>query len=206
MNNIDSYWYQIEPTKCFRHLDFPLKIDTTQFPGNIINSEKKYWEAIPIKLDNETADILNDLDIKIGGVRLFLMPRLTNLTPHSDYEILNRDVAALNFVWGGDTSIMSWYKLKPGMLPTKKPDIKGTLVNYYDKPNLDIIAATRISACCLVNVGAIHTVDNSSNQDRTCLSIRLADKMESLLTWDEAEYKFRKYITDNPTYMGPFKT
>ena len=54
MNNINNYWYQLEKSKCFRHLDFPIKINTSEFPNTIIKAGKRSWKTIPFIPDTET--------------------------------------------------------------------------------------------------------------------------------------------------------
>ena len=105
------------------------------------------------------------------------------------------DYAKLNWVYGGDNSVMNWYKINSNYT---QPLLNTTNINsyalYYKTDEVDLIHSQTIGLPSLVQVGCPHNVVNGSTE-RFCISLVFENSIsKKRLTFNEAVALFKNYI------------
>ena len=115
-------------------------------------------------INSDLLDWFSDLDIEgypdMPG-EFFYTPPHGTLRPHTDLTEIT-DAAKLNWMWGGEGSMMDWYELKPGaILYTDKgrTAVKSTPGRARAGEFVHTFSTT-IGTPSLVNVGRLHGVRN----------------------------------------------
>lgn len=80
------------------------------------------------------------------------------------------DYSKLNWVYGGEGSIMHWYKLKPGVVPEVKTNSIGKPYSEYTLDQVDCIHSQTIGKPSLIQVGVPHNITNQQ-EDRLCICL-----------------------------------
>ena len=133
-------------------------------------------------------------------VRIYIEPG-SGLWPHRDCDHEN-NYTKLNFVYGGQNSVMKWFKLKPGSELIQKlteSNSKYSAVSSLD--DITEVYQTTVGFPSLVNVGCIHGVRNGTTEPRICYSFVLvyAENPTRNLDWDDAVERLKNFIVvDQP--------
>jgi hypothetical protein len=160
---------------------------------------KKFHCRVELKdINSNLIDWFSDLDIEghpgMPG-EFFYTPPHSILRHHADHTEIT-DVAKLNWMWGGEGSLMDWYELKPGAtLYTDKGTTpvksvpgrarKGDIVHKF---------SATIGTPSLVNVGRLHGVRNLDQPRYVACFIPVWKGTRTRLTMSEATTLFQKYI------------
>jgi hypothetical protein len=135
-----------------------------------------------VKVNGELADprlltLLDDAGYFVIHAESFHTPPNLQMRPHIDGPVFGCDRTKLNFVYGGEGSHMVWWELKdPSFRPTANSNVVGA--KYISVPHHMCVEAarTKIIGPTLVNVGRIHSMENTSSERRWCVSLVLGIK------------------------------
>lgn len=153
-----------------------------------------------IKLDRQLIDPafvawLDSLDIVIGFSEIFKKQPGEDF-PHSlhlDGDVFD-DHVKINFVVNPGSSVMRWWRLKPGKEHQKKTTIVGTSYLWAYRDDCDLVAESKLLRPALVNGGQLHNVEQVDTV-RLCYSFMLLHKKtHNRLLWNEAVEIFKDYI------------
>ena len=123
---------------------------------------KKFIEWFETTFDN----------LCIGDCELFYTPAHAEHPMHSDGYQPFIDFVKINYVFGGDNSLMHWYTLPDNYVIEKENTVYNTTVTYIPTIAGNRVYSAKIGQPSLVNVGQPHSVDNSTNSnDRWCICL-----------------------------------
>lgn len=101
----------------------------------------------------------------------------------------------INFVINGSGSVMKWWKVKDdsitpriGILPN------GNNYYYYAHEQCDLVETAEVLAPTMMNVGALHSVENFTDNFRWAISYVVGDENGKGLQWDDAYERFAPYF------------
>ena len=175
------------------YLNFPhINIDLSTYKKNKRNQIRVSKDIMGIELN----DILYKLNIGIQWVEVFYLGPDADHSIHCDgHELDNK--SKLNYIIGGEDSVMSWYKPINENKITKRTSPANTIylgINIEDV--VETYNTTMEEGFYLVNVGEFHNVWNK-NEDRYCLSACLIDSRTSYrLNFNELQQRLKGYINE----------
>ena len=145
-------------------------------------------------IDPNLNEWLDSLGLYASHCRYFYMPAWTAYPLHIDVSAYENQYARLNFIVGGEGSVMSWYKLLPGKERTLLPNQVGEPVAIYNEDECEEIHRVKdLQGPNLLNVGIIHTVKNPK-VDRHCYAFALRTKQYNIrLQWKQAYEIFKPF-------------
>ena len=147
-------------------------------------------------MNNELVQWLNSLGLYIVAGEYFYTPPNRTLEPHSDSPSIN-DVVKLNWMEGGEGSVMEWFQLKEGAKLRTNTTVINTQYSYAPRDDLIKVHSAVIGRPSLVNVGQIHAVQNS-NQPRFVACVVIGNhRTNNRLMWDDAINIFETYVDSN---------
>jgi len=151
----------------------------TRFHKSDMNEEFKQW--------------IYSKGMAITAGEFFYTPPNRTLEPHSDTPKIT-DVAKLNWMSGGEGSVMDWYELKPGATLKHNNTVIGTQYSFANNSDIERVHTATVGTPSLVNVGRIHGIRNG-NQPRyvACVILQWPDSGQRL-NWSEAEKIFEQYV------------
>lgn len=104
------------------------------------------------------------------------------------------DHCKLNFVYGGDGSLMQWWRQKDPAAPLQhKKTAIGTTYVVFDPNDCDLIWTAQVGCPSLVNAGQPHSVLNCTAEPRVTLSLVLESAKGHLVPWDQAAEMLGKF-------------
>jgi len=143
-------------------------------------------------------DWLNDLGLIMTYPPLiFYTPPRRECGFHIDGDRIC-DRAVMNWVIGGENSLMHWYELAPDAVITNTEMTQaGTPYTRYNEDQVVHLHSQKVSWPSLVQTGIPHKVTNYGNQPRWAISCDISYKHspESGLTWNQAIELFKKWTT-----------
>lgn len=153
-----------------------------------------------IKLERQLIDTnfiawLNSLDVVIGFSEVFqkLPGEQQPESLHVDGEEFD-DHVKINFIVNPGSSVMRWWKIKPGKEYQKKVTIVGTSYLWAYKNDCDLVAESSLLQPALVNAGQLHNVEQVDTT-RLCYSFMLINKKtQKRLLWNDAMEIFKDYV------------
>lgn len=148
---------------------------------------------IPLEdLSTELVDFFSKLGMEIMLAELFYNPPRRISRIHVD--ALGGDYSKVNFVYGGNKSLMFWYAPNPGVV---KEAIDYTSINTrsvdYDTSEVTQVHRQSVKFPSIVQVGIPHNIVNAA-EPRYCLSI-VPTLNGRRLTMQETIEIFNQYIT-----------
>jgi hypothetical protein len=186
--------------KVYQHLD--LKIgssilvnDNILYTAKDPNLQKSWhWTVDSQDLHPNFLRIINDKRLTVIHAEVFKTNFLNNSWPiHIDADNSLGDVPKINWVYGNQECPMIWYKLKnPNNRSEQKVTATGTGYYDFDPDTVEEIDRTFIQTPTIIQSGVPHTVINSSNKNRWCVSIVLK-KDNELLTFANLVNEFSDY-------------
>jgi hypothetical protein len=123
----------------------------------------------------------------------FYTPPGRTLEPHSDTLGIT-DVVKLNWMEGGDGSVMDWYELKAGAKLLTHKTVINTRYSYAAKTDIDRVHTAVIGKPSLVNVGRLHGVRNGDQPRYVACVILQWPTTGRRMNWSEAEKIFEQYV------------
>lgn len=161
------------------------KFDIKKF--KIVNHQRITHENI----SKEYFDFLSHLNIKLNHVELFItLPNLF-LRIHKDQHGMN-DFPKINFIIGGKSSTMNWYKPKSDSVGKIQNTSIATPYIGYDLEEVDLIFSKEIHSPSIVQAGVPHNV--TTPVPRWAFSTVYISRDNKLLTWEEILNIFKDYI------------
>ena len=152
-----------------------------------------HWDLELSDLDPKFLALLKSKDLHVISAQVFKTNFLHLTWPiHVDHKDVG-DYPRMNWVYGNQECPMIWYKEKdPTHVNVEKITATGDTYHIIDPNSVEEIDRTFVKTPTIVQAGAPHTVINSSNKNRWCVSIVLM-KDDHLLTFDELVNEFKDY-------------
>jgi hypothetical protein len=144
------------------------------------------------KINPEIIQLFDNLGLHIFLAEVFYSRPFFVSGIHTDVK--GGDINKINWVFGGNDSIMNWYAIKEGTTPTDvQQTVVGTPYIAYDSAAVHLEFSKTISNPCLVHVGVPHNICNAK-EHRWCVSLVYHDKKSKKRpTMEEAKNIFRDY-------------
>jgi hypothetical protein len=136
---------------------------------------------------------IHSLGLYIVTGEYFYTPPNTTLEPHSDSPFIN-DVVKLNWMRGGEGSVMEWFKLKDGATLKTNTTVIGTQYSFAPREDLIKVHTATIGTPSLVNVGQIHAIQNKEHPRYVSCIVLGNLSTRNRLMWDEALDIFGPYV------------
>jgi hypothetical protein len=172
------------------NFSFPVVKDTFDY--------KKYKGTYHTSLttdvfESKFVNLVDSLNLKITWIELFYRgpSDLTGFDVHTDS--MGGDYVKLNWIFGGNNSIMQWYTVKEGLEKEPSKTALGSKYLSFDISEVDLAHRQSVRFPSIIQAGSPHNVYNPT-EDRFCLSIMLRDKTtNNRLTMAEAVELFKNY-------------
>jgi hypothetical protein len=168
----------------------PLRNDF-QFPKDTGNSHITLKIDVERSLNPDLIKFFNDLDLNIKAM-VFRTPPRNKCSIHVD-GFLTHQQWGVNWVWGND-HLMSWWK--PNSPKLKLENFKKTNAKtpylFWDDDDVTLLESVKITKPVIIKTGVPHRVENFSDSDRWCLTVRPVVPSN----WDVALKTFKEYIIE----------
>lgn len=177
-------------SNCYRYLNLPFE---NQLPH--VDFYQHHVKVDKQLIDPKFVAWLDSLDVIIGFSEAFKKDPGPNV-PHSlhvDGEVFD-DHVKINFVINPGSSVMRWWKIKPGKEHKKKVTIVGTSYLWAYRDDCDMLDESPLLQPALVNAGQLHNIEQLDTT-RICYSFMLLNKRtQQRLLWDQAMEIFKDYV------------
>ena len=154
-------------------------------------------------LHQDFINFFNNRGIHLIGVEVFYtVPKGSNII-HSDVNPLG-DVAKINWVYGGDNSVMEWYVPDQNYLTDNTPNRTApTIANSptlrFLKEEVDLVHSQSIKSPSIVQAGCPHNMLNGQTSERICIStIFESIDLGQRLTIAQAKNVFKDLLIGTP--------
>jgi hypothetical protein len=176
------------------HVKLKLPVEFVVNESNSVLSICPYTDSHP-----DLIDFLLSCGISIREAQRFYIPPNGTTPPHVDCNHKN-NYAKLNYVFGGQDSIMMWHQLKAGHAAKSMLSPIGTKYLYAQAQDLESepVFSTQIGFPSLINSGQFHSVINGP-EPRICYSFILtyAENPNQNIDWADAVSRLSMY-QDSP--------
>ena len=175
MNKITYKYSRIIHLKMNNIYCCPIKININPINKDISEFKPAVHTAIsPEIVSTEFVNFLDSLNTKVTLVEAFYNPPFNVSGIHTDS--LKGNYAKINFIYGGEHSVMCWYRVNEGVHKTslKKTPIK-TYAFDYEQDEVTLVHQEFLHSPSLVQVGIPHNIVNA-HQPRWCLSFVIVHK------------------------------
>ena len=163
---------------------------------NLSSLSAFHWSLTIEDLHPNFLEIISKTNLTINLVEAFKTNPNNNTWPiHIDVVegVVLNDLPKLNCIFGSVQSPMIWYKEKNKKLKTKKTTPTGTEYLEFAIDELEEVARTNIEKTSLVQAGVPHTVINTSNKSRYCVSI-IFKKNKEYISFNELKEELKDYV------------
>lgn len=176
------------------HLNLNLPVPFV-FPSYPVPDMQLHYHARFHKSDmnEEFKQWIYSKGIAIAAGEFFYTPPNRTLEPHGDGSNVC-DFVKLNWMKGGEGSVMDWYELKPGASLKYNNTVIGTQYSFASGSDLVRVHSATIGTPSLVNVGRIHGIRNKNQPRYVACVILHWPQTGQRLTWDEARDVFKECI------------
>lgn len=148
-------------------------------------------------IDEKLSKLVGEYNCTIINLSYFHTPPGQSRVIHSDNIHLD-NMSKINFVFNGNGSVMKWWKLKEkdttpriGILPNGIP------YNYYTPDQCEHVATTELVGPTMLNTGALHSLENFTQNYRWAISFALGDENGKVLQWDDAVVRLKPLFATN---------
>ncbi len=182
----------------FRELNIPYRpnFDMVELKRNELTSAAT--QHFPIPEDQRDPDLvrfLHEHGMFVKFSELFYTAPHAQRNIHIDGNRLNIDLFKMNWVYGADGSTMKWFEIKQGFTPTAHSTSVGTYAYVFPEDQCNLLYETEIKHPCIIHAGIPHTVFNSTNEGRWCVSYTISDiDTGRIVTWDKVVAKLGQYF------------
>lgn len=190
-------------TTYYHNLNFDISLlkdnhSITDLP-KIVNGKKLYHSLISIKENINPAmlDFLAEIGLHVYYCEMFYSKPNFFSQIHIDANATRRDFTKINWVFGGEDSVMHWYKPKHD---TDRPVeyIPASKLPYssYQHHEVDLLYSANLKTPSVVQVGIPHNITNPV-EDRYCISLALATNKDNTIyrpTMQESLVLLSKYL------------
>jgi hypothetical protein len=148
------------------------------------------------KLDNqyvsdEFCQYIDSLGLKLLYIEIFV--KGPNYGPGVHVDHGKKDMAKLNWVYGGEDSTMTWYAPKKGRLPKFNTTAINSYSVTYEEDDVELVHSQRVGFPSLVQSGVPHGI-YTKEQPRYCYSAVLFSKDNIRLPFKQMLELFKDYI------------
>lgn len=177
-----------------RPLSVPFQPTFRNYEKHIPNRNENHHVRIPQdELDSVLVNWLKELGLYIAVAEYFYTAPGKSLKAHCDTLEMS-DVVKLNWMYGGDDSLMDWYELNPGCPLPQYETIIQTKFSIPNSGDITLKESHKIGKPSLINVGRIHGVRNGK-QPRYVYSMVISEIVtQKRLEWDRAKEIFAYYF------------
>jgi len=171
----------------YLELNFQERILTDDYVRPVLDSlHPKYWHVGPKFIHTEITDLFSKLNLELHDVEIFKKTPGAVGAIHHDVVYNNETTTwdawncAININLDNTQSKMYWFSSSlPQVLPTVK-EAKLNGIHYgkmhnnkfHNTNDFTILDSCMINKPTLVRTNVIHTVENSDEKDRWCISLR----------------------------------
>jgi hypothetical protein len=161
---------------------------------SILTREKEEYATLATSYINpQVVEIIGQRGFNIYSVEIFKTgPTNPMWSVHVDGPI-EGDMAKINWVYGNINCDMVWYKQKLNTTTKSNNTAVGPYLEY-NISDVDEVARFNIGVNAIVQTGVPHTVINSSNQDRYCVSVNLSNKFSTCIPYAYTVEMFKDFI------------
>jgi hypothetical protein len=187
-------------TKYCVDLDLPIPLfKSTLAPFEFLKENNKnlsrHYQLDRDLLSDDIIKFFADHGFIVTFVDIFYRPAGVGSRIHSDTE-KRGDYAKLNWVYGGEGSIMNWYTPNQNEMGITDETVVSTYAVYYKPEEVTLAHSQIIGTPTLVQVGVPHSVDNNVIADRYCVSIAYNyTEPRNRPTFNESYEIFKNYIS-----------
>jgi hypothetical protein len=168
----------------------PLRHDF-KFPKDTGDAHATFKINVEQSLNPELIKIFKELGITPKAM-VFRTPPHNKCSIHVD-GFLTHQQWGMNWAWGTD-HLMSWWK--PNDPKIKLENFKKTNAStpylVWDDEDVTLIESVKITKPVIIKTGVPHRVENFSDTDRWCLTVRPAVPTN----WNEALMIFKEYVVE----------
>ncbi|NDB57691.1 hypothetical protein EB001_04525 [bacterium] len=179
-------------------LQLPFEIDTTGV-YKVIESYKDLHQYMIFPYSREWLDpnlltLIDSLGYYISHQEMFYTPPKGKLPIHVD-QYTYSNMSKLNWIFGGPGSNV-WWKAKDPKAQLKYYTTPiGTQYIYFEEHEVDEIYRYPVHTSTFFNAGQPHSVDNTSDEGRWCLSHCISSKKtRNMIEMPEVHQVFADYI------------
>jgi len=177
------------------NLPMPLSDSVSDVVGFLKQYNKGHFQLDKKLVSDELKLLLDKCNLDVSLVEVFHRQPLAIGNIHSDLDTVG-DYSKLNWIYGGEGSIMKWYKINKTYVKsetTHTTDINSYAL-YYKDAEVDLIHSQTVGQPSLVQVGIPHRVVNG-NAERFCVCVVFEDRdTKKRPTFQEALELFKNYI------------
>jgi hypothetical protein len=164
-----------------------------------INSNKTIAKHFKLNYATEVHQEVKDFFYKhnffIELIEIFYLFPNDVMAIHTDRSVPG-DFSKLNWIYGGQDSVMNWYKVING--PSNRAPLYTTPINspslQYAPGEVELVNTQQVGRPSLVQVGCPHNIVNGP-EERFCVSVVFKHKSTNKrVTMEEAIAEFREYI------------
>ena len=143
------------------------------------NHQAWHWELSADDLHEDFVKIVDRLGLTVDSVWIFKTNHFNKKWPiHRDNRLHgvslenHTDYPKLNWIYGDNSSYMIWYALKNNVELSTQTDVQGdSSYFHYEDEDMVEIERTIIKQAAIVQSGVPHSVLNTSDKNRWCVSI-----------------------------------
>jgi hypothetical protein len=180
-------------TNCF-HLN--LQINPLR-EGLFVNSygTTEYTKLTLTDINHDLISFLSTLKLTISWAVIFYTPPFTFTGIHTDVDgsIIGGDYIKLNYIFGGQNSVMCWWKQKDNTSNTLSKTVANSPFIAFEVDQVDLIDKQPVKFPSIVQAGIPHNVQNFE-EPRYCLSLVLKKQNNTRLTMAESVELFKDYL------------
>ena len=155
---------------------------------------KNHSKIDNLDLNTEFVDLVDRMGLKIQLAECFYRKPYTQSQIHRDVKG-TESATKINWIFGGDNSLMNWYTPVTDIIRTAVTTIGITYI-YYEKSDVKLAHTQKVGFPSLLEVALPHDI-TMGNEERICVSIVLKYKdREAYPTFAESTKIFKDYIND----------
>lgn len=134
---------------------------------------------------------IDSLGLKLLYIEIFV--KEPNYGPGVHVDHGKKNMAKINWVYGGEDSVMTWYKPKKGKLPRFNVTAINSYSVVYDEDDVDLVHTQKVGKPSLIQSGVPHGI-YTKLETRYCYSAVLFSKNNIRLPFDKMLELFKDYI------------
>lgn len=172
-------------------IDAPFTFPSFDIPDPTINYHFKINRSM---LANEFVEWIYERDLVLrdgdSAGEYFYTPPNGSVPMHTDKHEIN-DYTKLNWLVGGESSVMNWYELKPGKTLSSYEQTNLKTSYAFARPeDVDLVYSARIGTPSLVNVGRLHSLTNGPEASHVYCVYVDDPQTGKRLSWNQALHFF----------------
>ncbi|CAB4241599.1 hypothetical protein UFOVP71_137 [uncultured Caudovirales phage] len=143
-------------------------------------------------ISDELIELFSTLNVYIRSVEIFYCNPHHVGGIHVDAD--GGDFVKINYVFGGEGSLMNWYAVKPNQTPKFGTTPVRTFYWNWKPEQVDLVHSHTVKFPTLVQVGKPHQV-NTTDEARLCVSIIVANKATGkFIRFEDAYNTFKPFM------------